>query len=439
MGQKSWHLDRRTFLMGSGLFLGLPYLECMAGSRAAAPRLAPNRLCCIYFPFGIADIPERDAQAEYSWWPRGEGRTFQFNRTLRPLEPFRDDVTFFQGFEHPHVKVGGHQSADFFLTGADTRNNRNTISMDQVAASHLGRTTRAPSLVLSSEGGVGSPGLSHTMSFAQSGRAIPGLANPAEIYGNLFGAVTPAVRRQLEIDRSALDLLLESANSLQRQLGQQDRRTMDEFLASTRNLEQDVQRSQAWLDSASSQVNESELRLTARAEGSDPGSYLRVMYDLIFHAFRTDNTRVATYQTCSMRNQVSVATRWPRMLGIGADCHGLAHGARRNGQAKSRWDTFMLEQLAYFVRKLKDTREGDANLLDRTLLLYGSSNSQTHRNSNYPLILAGGRRLGFTHGQYVKNPNGRPMADILLTMLQGLGVQTRSFADSTGAMPEIRT
>ncbi len=440
MSQPSWHLDRRTFLRGAGLALGLPYLECMAAAApSSTPRPLPNRLCCIYFPFGIADIPANDPTAEWGWWPLGEGRNFRLSRTLQPLAPFREEVTFFQGFDHDRVRVGGHQSADYFLTGADTRSAGNTVSVDQAAAAHLGRNTRLASLVLSSEGGVGSPGMSHTLSYTATGRPIPGLANPVEIYEKLFGAPPRRVRQQLELDRSALDLLRDDAQSLQRQLGQQDRRTLDEFLSSVRSLEQDVQRTQAWLDVANANVKASELSLNARADGADPRSYLRVMYDLILHAFRTDNTRVATYQTCSMRNQLSVATRWPRLLGIGTDCHSLAHGARRGYEAKCRWDSFMLEQFAYLVQRLKDTREGDASLLDRTLLLYGSSNSATHRNKNYPLLLVGGRRLGFRHGQYIRNGGTRPMADILLTMLQGLGVPARSFADSTGALAEIRS
>ncbi len=441
MTQKSWQMNRRTFLTGAGLTLGLPYLECMASAQQtpAARAQLPARLACFYFPFGVADFGENDAHADFGWWPLGDGRSFRFNRTNRVLEPFREDVTFFQGFEHPRVRVGGHQSADFFLTGADTRSNDNTVSLDQAAAAHLGSTTRVSSLVLSSEGGVGSPGMSHTLSYNAAGRPIPGLANPVEIYERLFGSSSPTVRRQLEVNRSALDLLSESASDLQRNLGQQDRRTLDEFLQSVRTLEQDVQRSQNWLNVANSSVAASEFALTARPDGADPRAYLRVMYDLIFHAFRTDNTRVATYQTCSMRNQLSVATRWPRSLGINSDCHGLAHGAARLYQEKCRWDSFMLEQFAHLVRRLKDTREGDASLLDRTLLLYGSSNSRTHRNANYPLILVGGRRLGFRHGQYLKNRSSRPMSDILLTMLQGVGVQARNFADSTGPIADLRS
>jgi hypothetical protein len=180
------------------------------------------------------------------------------------------------------------------------------------------------------------------------------------------------------------------------------------------------------------------LSLNARVDGANPPTYLRVIYDLIFHAFRTDNTRVATYQTCSMRNQLSVATAWPRLLGMGGDCHSLAHGAKRNYQAKSGWDTYMLQQLAYFIGKLKETREGDANLLDLTLLFYGSSNSTTHRNTNYPLVLVGGRRLGFRHGQHIRYQQERkPMSDLYLTILQQLGCPVRSFKESSGPIAEL--
>src|SRR5947208_5455051 len=116
MAQKSWHLNRRTFLVGSGLSLGLPFLEGMAAAAPAAQTAQPNRLFCAYFPFGIVNFTPDNPNAEWGWWPLGEGRDFRFSRTLKPLETFRDDVTFFQGFQHNRVKVGGHQSADFFLT-----------------------------------------------------------------------------------------------------------------------------------------------------------------------------------------------------------------------------------------------------------------------------------------------------------------------------------
>jgi hypothetical protein len=440
MARKSWHLNRRTFLLGSGLALGVPYLECMASAQTAAQAggqpaaQLPGRLFCVYFPFGVVN----QGEDEYSWWPRGEGADYRFSRTHRALEPYRSDVTFFQGFDHQRVRVGGHNSADYFLTGTDTRRGGNSVSVDQVAAAHLGTGTRLPSLVMSSDGGVGSPGSSHTLSYNAAGRPVSAVASPADIFARLFGAVTPEIRRQMEVDRSALDTLMESARDLQRQLGAQDRRTMDEFLSSTRTLEQDVQRAQAYLDVGNANLNASDMALNTRAGGNDPGTYLRVMYDLVFHAFRTDNTRVATYQSGSMRPGLSPATRWPRLLGMGGDCHSLAHGAARNPQAKSRWDSYMVEQFANLVRKLKTTQEGDATLLDRTMLFYGSSNSTTHRNANYPLILAGGGRLGIKHGTYIKNRGSRPLADIFLTMLQALGAPARSFADSTGPLADLR-
>lgn len=440
MPSKSWKLTRRTLLHGVGVSLGLPYLECMADdTTSGAEKPHPNRFCSIYFPYGIVNLAEGDENAEWGWWPHGDGKSFRFNRTLKPLEPFRDNLTFFQGFQHPRAeKGGGHFSADIFLTGADWRALHNSVSADQVAAAHLGDDVRFPSLVLSSEGGVGNPRMSHTLSYNAQGRPIPGIAEPREVYATLFGANTPSARQQLARKQKGLDLLLEDARSIERSLGREDRQKMEELLASLRKLEQDVARSQNWLDVAKAKVCPEELVLDAEASGEDPQAYLRVMYDLIYHAFRTDSTRVSTFQTCSMRSNGSIPTNWPRLTGFRYNAHSLAHGAKNNSQDKSRWDSWMLEQFAYFLKRLQETPEGDASLLDRTLVLYGSTNSWTHQNRNYPLVFAGGRKMGFEHGQYIKNNRNRPMSDILLTMLQGMGVPASSFADSTGELSEMK-
>lgn len=431
MRHKSWHLDRRTFLVGSGLSLGLPVLDGMA---ATAPPTQPSRMFCVYFPFGVAQLAETDDNAAWGWWPIGGERDFRLSNTLKPLEAYRDSATFFQGFQHDRVKVPGHNSANFFLTGADTRAGGNTVSIDQVAAAHLG-TTRIPSLTLSTDGGVGSLAMSHTLSYSEAGRPIPSMDNPVEIFERTFGEVTPTIRRQIALDESVLDLVLESSRDLKRRLGTADQRTLDEYLSSVRTLEADVRRAQSWLDAARIPVDDGQFGLEAHAD--DPRAYLRVMYDLVYHAFRTDTTRVATYQTGSMYAGGTTG-RWPQLFGLsGSNAHALAHAAQKQPEAKSRYDAVLLEQFAYLIQRLRDTSEAGATLLDRTVLLYGSSNSRTHVNSNYPLILVGGRGLGFRHGRYHKNPKGRPMADILYTMLQGLGVPSKAFADSTGPIEEL--
>src|SRR5262249_15810419 len=153
----------------------------------------------------------------------------------------------------------------------------------------------------------------------------------------LFGAGGQAVRKQLELDRSALDLLLESSRSLESQLGQQDRRTMDEYLGSVRSLERDVIRSQAWLHAGPPAVEQGHLNVSARATEGDARDYMRVMYDLVFHAFRTDTTRIATYQVASMHTRASSLGRWANLMGLRDAAHNLAHNAGKKYEAKCKY------------------------------------------------------------------------------------------------------
>ena len=186
MMTKSWHLDRRTFLRGtSGVALGLPLLDGMtwAGEAKTIAEM-PRRMCCFYFPFGVCQ------KGEYDWFPTGEGKDFQFSLTLKSLEPLRDEVTIMHGISHPQSRsMPGHDTGDTFLTGASMKSPdfQNTISLDQVAAAHLGNETRFDSLVLSTDGGVGEPTRTRTMSYTKKGQPIPAMSDPQKIFNRLFG------------------------------------------------------------------------------------------------------------------------------------------------------------------------------------------------------------------------------------------------------------
>ena len=169
MSRKSWHLDRRTFLMGTGVSLGLPWLECMtkADEGSAKTQSPPRRICGLYFGFGVALPPEKHEHAQWRWFPNGEGRDYQFTETLKPLEALREKLTVLGGLSHPNGRrMGAHDTADTFLTGAFLNNKFliNTVSVDQVAAKAVGDQTRFSSLVLSTDGGVGEPTRSSTLS-----------------------------------------------------------------------------------------------------------------------------------------------------------------------------------------------------------------------------------------------------------------------------------
>ena len=447
MGMKSWHLNRRTFLRGTGLSLGLPWLECMQSSASeSAGAASPSRLVALYFGFGVA-LPKADGdEKQWRWFPEGSGRDYQFTETLRPLEPHRERLTILGGLSHPNGRrMGAHDTGDTFLTAAYLNNKmlRNSISLDQVAAQASLDQTRFSSLVMSTDGGVGEPTRSSTLSYDDRGRPIPALNQPQQIFDRFFGSGDAdflARGRRLKSASSMLDQVLDDSRSLRRRLGTQDQDKLDEYLTSVRQIEQSVRRSQQWLEVPRPELTDEERDLLhLEADDEAPLMYIRTMYDLIYLACRTDSTRVATYQITNMADCSSLAAKFPQLQGFKDSLHSLAHGWDKPGGSENlgRWDRFMAEQLAYFLDRMSTASEGDGSLLDRTLVLYGSSNSETHNNNNYPLVLAGGTRLGFEHGRFLTLSDQIPMSNLFVTMLNQLGVPCEQFADSTGDISEL--
>ena len=441
MSKKSWQLSRRTFLQGSGVAMALPFLDSMADADDAQE--LPRRFCSVYFPFGVSLPPEKHEHAEWNWFPEGGGKDFRFRNVLRSLEPLKENVTVLGGISHPSGhKMGGHDTGDIFLTGASFHGSdfSNSISLDQFAALEMGNQTRFPSLVLSSDGGVGEPTRSTTLSFSREGRPVPALASPRQIFSRLFGDGdndTEAEQRQLENSGSILDLVMEHARSLKNRLGRQDQNKFDEYLSSVRDIERRVQRSQHWLDIPKPEVPPGAVNIEVSQDA--PREYLQSMYDLMFLAFQTDSTRLATYMIGQVAGATTIANAFPACIGLQGNWHGLAHGAGKKGgyERLGRFDQFLVEQLASFLEKLASTSEGDGTLLDRTIVLYGSSNSRTHNNRNYPLVLAGGKGLGLKHGQYLRYKDNLPLANLFVTILHRLGIESPSFADSSGELTDV--
>jgi hypothetical protein len=441
--QKSWHFNRRTFLQGTGVTLALPWLDCMAQAHDAAD--VPARLASVYFPFGVSLPSDKSEHADWNWFPQQENDTFRFRNSLKSLEPLREHVTVLGGLSHPAGrKMGGHDTGDIFLTGANFRGTtyRNSISLDQYIASHIGDQTRFGSLVLSSDGGVGEPTRSTTLSFTAQGRPIPAISSPRQVFDRLFGegdASSKTQRRLLENTGSMLDLVLENGRSMKNRLGKQDQRKLDEYLSSVRDIEQRVNRSQAWLDIPKPEIAESAANLTA--DQSSPVEYMQAMYDLIFLAFQTDSTRLATYMLGQVAGATTIANTFPACLGLPGNWHGLAHGAGKNDGAKNlgRFDKLLAEQLTRFMTRLNDTPEADGTMLDNTLVFYGSSNSKTHNNNNYPLVLAGGRNLGFKHNQFLQLDAKTPLSNVFVTILESMNIAHDGFADSAGELSALIT
>ena len=439
--QKAWHFNRRTFLHGTGITLALPWLECMAQADDAVD--VPARLASVYFPFGVSLPSDKSQHADWNWFPKQVENTFQFRNSLKSLEPLRQQVTVLGGLSHPAGrKMGGHDTGDIFLTGASFKGTtyRNSISLDQYIASHIGDQTRFGSLVLSSDGGVGEPTRSTTLSFTGQGRPVPAISSPRQIFDRLFGegdASSRNQRRLLENTGSMLDLVLENSRSMKSRLGKQDQRKLDEYLSSIRDIEQRVNRSQAWLDIPKPAVAEDAANLTA--DQSSPVEYMQAMYDLIFLAFQTDSTRLATYMLGQVAGATTIANTFPACLGLPGNWHGLAHSAGKNDGAKNlgRFDELLAQQLSRFMTRLNDTPERDGTMLDHTLIFYGSSNSKTHNNNNYPLVLAGGGKLGFKHNQYLRLDAKTPLSNVFVTILERMNIPHDGFADSTGELSDL--
>src|SRR6185295_6652494 len=280
MARVSWHLDRRTFLRGAGVALALPWLEAM--SEANQPAQRPKRFCAFFFGNGVA-LPTRNRPdfEDWHWFPHTDGADYRLTKPLEPLAPHRQDFTIFGGLSHPASRLlVGHNTVDVRLTGADIRVSlQNSISLDQLIARHAGAHTRIPSLVLSSNGGIGTKSRSTTISFDAQGRAVPAESNPRSIFERLFeppaGGDRAARERSLASRRRRVDFLMEDSRSLRNNLGRPDQRRLDEFLESLSELETRLTRAQDWLSVAVPQVDRGAINLDVSPSG--PTDYIRTM------------------------------------------------------------------------------------------------------------------------------------------------------------------
>lgn len=443
---RSWHLDRRTVLKGAGVSLSLPWLEGMtAGLSAAQKRTAPElprRLCCVMFPYGVAMPRDGTPERQWGWFPTGEGKDYQYTNVLDPLTPLKDEVTVFAGLSHPRCRsMNGHDTGDTFLTANHLAPGtyRNTVSLDQLVAGYLGEQTRLASLTVSTDGGIGPRTRSTTLSYTEKGQPIPALSDPKLIFQRLFGQDNASRRDRVRLENSGsiLDLVLEQSGDLKRRLGTGDQQKLDEFETSVRQVEQRVERAREWLDIPLPEVDASSIALDADPESAK--AYIAAIYDLLYLAYQTDVTRVSAFQLGSYGP--TLARTFPACLGLEANWHSLAHKAGKKGgpEAIGKFDQFLAQNLARFLQRMKDTPEGEdgGSLLDRTLVLYGSSNSRTHQNVNYPMLLAGGSDFGMKHDRFLKFGNNVPLSNLFVSVLHSLGIEQSSFVDSTGPLEGI--
>lgn len=455
-------LDRRRFLRSAGVALALPLFETFQPTfaRGIDAPAHPKRLGCFYFPDGVPmPLPDDPAYRDWLWFPHGNGADFRFTNCMTPLEPLRNEITVLSGFSHPAGRiVHGHNNADQFLTGAATGGGdmayHNTISLDQEYAQHVGDKTRLSSLVMSTDGGTGTARGAHTISFDRNGRPIPAEHRPKMVFDMLFVTTDADAKKRLALSQSALDDLLEDALRLRETLSSHDQHSLDEYLESVREAERKVEKAKAWINTPLPRVDVDHLNLEVDTEA--PRQYLQTMFELIYLAFKTDSTRVVTYQI-GRENGVGRSDHLARAVGFNLS-HQLSHETKQPGGWKNFgvYCQFLNEEYGRFLTKLKDTPEpaGAGTMLDNTLVLFGSASSAFHLSRNYPLILAGGKNMGLTHGRYVNRAGAKPqggawdggtepwqmeatnedvpLSNLFVAMLQQLGVETESFSDSTG-------
>jgi hypothetical protein len=468
MTSKSWHLDRRTFLHGLGVSCVVPYLEAMESSVRALAPAEPRRAAFVYFPNGCSMPAEDDAaNAQWRWFPSGNGKDFQFTRILAPLEPFRDELAIYSGLSHPKSReLLGHLAGDTWLTGGDLRGGhyQNRVSVDQVAARHLKQFTRYPSFVFSTDGGVGYKSRVSTLSFDDNGHPLPSEHRHRQIFERYFapqgGSSTEERRRSIQQGMKIVDLVLAESKLLSQRLGAHDKHKMDEYLASLSSVEEQVKRNEAWLDTPLKPFSAEHLELDANPK-VDPAAYVRTMYDLMVLGFQTDATRVMTYML-AREDGMGFGDNWPRLVaGVDKGHHTISHDVHAGHFDEwGPFDRWFAEQFAYFVGRMKETSDEWGPLLDNTMLLYGSSCTTTHNARNYPLALVGGKNHGVRQGHYMRNSksaiieaNNDPLTGALVaqakrrrgeddldvsklyvSMLQALGVETETFADNSGGL-----
>ena len=460
------HTGRRTFLRGTGLALALPWLESF-GSYPTKSVNTPKRFVSIYHPDGVGVPLKKDpAWMDWSWFPHGGEKDFEFTKVLDVLEPLRSDITVYSGLSHPAVRrVHGHSNADQYLTGADTKGHgpyKNSISLDQVYAEFIGENTRHSSLVMSTNGGIGGPRGAQTQSFNREGRPIPAMNKPKQIFDMLFVAKDKNASEKLARSKSALDLLMEDTRSLGRKLSRNDRDTLQQYLDSVRDTEVKLSKAEQWLDAPIPEVDSSGLHLEAGP--SEARQYFQTMYDLIYLAFLSDSTRIATFQL-GRENGGGPHDMLSKAVDLGG-AHRLTHAVKDKDGWRNlgTYNRYQAEEFGRFVSKLKNTKEpkGEGNMLDNTFAMHGSASSSFHLSRNYPIISAGGKNLGFSNGRYLNYVGFRedgslpgagvtsdagwrsqvkeeepPLAKLFVSILQRLGVGTDSFAGYTGTLERV--
>jgi hypothetical protein len=430
------HLSRRTFLRGAGVTVALPFLESMVPAQTPLRNTAASaktRLGCIYVPHGAT---------MYKWTPTKEGKDFDFTESLSSLEKYRSHTCVVTNLSHASAQgadAGSEhaRSAAIFLTGANPQRNavRVGVTMDQLAAAQISQDTPLPSLELAIEDVSLSCGAGYgcayynTISWRTPTVPLPMENSPQVVFEKLFGDGGTAQQRlkRKKQDRSILDSITEQVQSVRSNLPVTDRARLEGYLDDIREIERRIRLSEAQASS--------DLQVPDAPVGTpeDFEEHLKLMFDLLTLAYKSEITRVGTLMFAKDVSPASYPASGNR---------GGFHGASHHANNKANMDNFALinkyhvQMLTYFIEKLAAAPDGDGTLLDHSMILYGSamSNGNQHDHDPLPIVLVGGASGKLQGNRHVVAAPHTPMSNLLLSMLDKVGVQRESFGDSTGKL-----
>lgn len=444
MSKVKFPLSRRTLLKGAGAALALPWLEAMMPPRASALEKSPVRMAVLMMPNGIrAD----------QWTPQAEGRGFDLTPTLEPLAPIKDNVLVLTNLWNQASNTGdGHYVKTAGLLTCTTINktvgvdlNSNGISMDQLAALKAGKETPLPSLELGIEpvhtGVDANVGYTRVYGAHIAWRTptspLAKEINPRLVYERLLRANQPDSDSSRQ-DRPLLDLVLEDAGKLRKQLGSADRQRLDEYLHSVRSLEERMERAgqnqeKTWKPKVAWNPN-------AQPPAGIPeshGEHVQLMIDMMILAFQTDTTRVCTFM---FGNSVS-NINFTFVAGVKGSHHSISHHQKQEDllqqyQLINRWH---VEQYVYFLQRLQQIKEGEETLLDNSMILFGSDlrDGDSHNPHNLPILLGGRGGGRIDAGKHLVYEKDSPLANLYVSMLDAFGAPVERFADSDGPLKGV--
>jgi hypothetical protein len=437
------HLPRRTFLRGMGVTLALPLLDSMVPARTLLAQTAArpvSRLGFIYVPHGAI---------MGQWTPDKVGADFEFKTILKPLEDYRSYLNVVTGLGQKAADTTAVHSLSptTWLSGVRPKATQGVdafagVTADQIAAQAIGQDSPLPSLELATEDHSGLIGscdrdygciYMNTLSWRTPTTPLPMEINPRKVFERMFGSGgTPKERlARLEEDRSILDVIRSEASSLEAQLGSSDRQTLDQYLDNVREIERRIQR-------ASTSQGDEDLELPERPSGVpfDYQEHIKIMYDLLALAYQANITRVATFMVSR-----EVSNRTYPQVGVTDGHHAISHHQNRaeNMEKNVRIQTYNVNGFKYFLDRLKNTPDGDGTLLDHSLLLYGSNMSNSNAHDHFPLpnVIVGGANGRMKGGRHLKYEDHTPMANLMVTMLDRVGVHEDKLGDSTGMFTDI--